>query len=1014
MNRPLQLFSALLPVFAVVAAPISPSELDASLTPDGQQVKLHWKSVPGQTQQIQVSSDLRTWTKLPPVLASALDDSTWADDGSLTGSFTNAQRYYRLLLGAGTISAWVGAPISFAPAAVGSAYLWDFGDGATATSQSPSHIYQADGVYTVTLAVTDANGTHAGASTIWAESPCQSLLTPSLLAALRQKAASNTTQWQSFNQRLNGQLKQVVGSGAYEGDELSWIGDYALGYKVLEFQDPATAAMYADKAIGLLKSALQDFQKVGEIAQMFLARGDGVTKSFTLPDTNIIGSSLSVYTAPITNLAVVRGSGPTDAIDYYLTFIKVSQTSDGAADYMPGVDWRHSGDLPNDEIDWSIAAPGRSPARGTTYYVTAASSLDIANASAGLSGNTLTFSTAPSVKKAIYVQYVYGAHASNNATLAFQQTHANDGGFNSVTIDDGYTYRYLGKFAALGCDWLYGYPGLTASLRSQLAAMLVRWSDYWKANGYRADDPASNYAEGGYVSRTLTALALGAGRDTNGPRLLSEITAFRQANVLPVITNASDSYAGGFWAEGWNYGQQAARNLILAGLALETAGTGTIAPERQWAGEVINSLISEQPSQRLIYDGGDWYDYPAPFVDKDLLYMTAAAAADPVARSHANYIIQNYPGGQTQDMQDLCYRDPSAGAAFWSDAPLARVAQGTGLVTARADWSYNSTWLAFQVGNLIDTDHQEYAQGQLEVQRGPDALLINANEVGGNQNVNTESSFGNLVAVDDNGAGTQNYPFNQGFWFGAPGCRITAFEDGGQYVYAMGDYAAAYALNTTPGVGTARKLTRQVVYVRPDYIVAHDRAVTQAAADAKELRWHFLDAPAVQPASNSWVAAEGGSKLFGQTFSRSPLATTNEAVNCPADGDAVVYRVATRNTVLATNVNYLTVLQSAAASTASMAATAPVSSSDLRMEGAQIGNTVILCGADAPLTPFSGTITYSVTNAAPTIHFLCDLPAGQAFQVSANGISLGSFKASASGVLSFTNIRTGAQTIALH
>lgn len=37
-------------------------------------------------------------------------------------------------------------------------WLWDFGDGTTSTQQNPSHTYVADGIYSVSLTVTDANG----------------------------------------------------------------------------------------------------------------------------------------------------------------------------------------------------------------------------------------------------------------------------------------------------------------------------------------------------------------------------------------------------------------------------------------------------------------------------------------------------------------------------------------------------------------------------------------------------------------------------------------------------------------------------------------------------------------------------------------------------------------------------------------------------------------------------------------------------------------------------------------
>jgi PKD repeat protein len=1008
-------FTLLLATNTIQATPPI-ATINPSLSPGGNQLNLQWNSSPGQIQQIQVSSDLVHWTNLPPVYVSVFASSAWSDDGSLTGGVfgPNQRRYYRLLLPQ-TTNQSPGVPVTLLPAATGSSYSWNFGDGTSSTSNNPVHTYLSDGLYTLTSVVTDANGPHTNVSTLQVETPAQVLLTPALLASLRQKAATNTTQWQGFKSRLDSQLNVVIESGgAYQGDELSWIADYALGYKALQFKDPVTAAKYADKALALMRSALQDHQKFGEYAQQYIARGNGSTKVFTLPNSNIVASSLTVYKAPISVITATRdtGTNKTDIVDSYLTYIKVSNTPDGPADYVEGTDWRHSGDLLNYVIDWSPAAPGHLPAPGATYYVTVASSLDALSTSATLTNNTVTLSTAPTTNQAVYVEYIYGVHASNFSTLAFQQSSAGDGGLSSIFIDYGFPSRYLGKFTSLGYDWLYGYPGFTSTFKNQVASMLVRWSDTSSNTVYRVDDPASNYAEGNYVSRVFTALALGGGRNTNGTRLINGALAYRSANVLPVITNASTSLRGGFWAEGWNYGQQASRNLILSGLAFETADLANITPERTWAGQVINSLISAQPSQDLVYDGGDWYAYPAPFVEKDLFYVMAAASTDVTARSNANHIIQNYPGGQTQDMQDLLYRDPSAGAAFWASAPLQYFNQGTGLIIARNDWNYNSTWVAFQLGNLLETDHQQDCQGQLEIQRGADGLLISANEVGENQLPSTQSSFGNLMVIDDNGAGTQVYPFNQGSWFGTPGCRILNYEATNSYVYAGGDYAASYGLNFTPGIGTAKQLTRQVVYLRPDYIVVHDRAVTKTTNDLKQLRWHFLNSPTFNAGSNSWVETEGASKLFGQTFSRSSLLSSNVAVHCPDDpGSPLVYRITTQNAVKATNVTYTTALQSAPSATATMVATSSLLSADSRMEGVQMGTNVVMFGSDAPLAPFTGTITYTVTGSSPIIHLLTDLQPSRAFQISAGGTPLGTLTSSPQGTLSFTNTVSGSQLI---
>jgi hypothetical protein len=160
------------------------------------------------------------------------------------------------------------------------------------------------------------------------------------------------------------------------------------------------------------------------------------------------------------------------------------------------------------------------------------------------------------------------------------------------------------------------------------------------------------------------------------------------------------------------------------------------------------------------------------------------------------------------------------------------------------------------------------------------------------------------------------------------------------------------------------------------------------------------------------VEAEGSSKLFGQTFSRSSLLSSNVPVNCPDDpSGALVYRITTQNSIKATNVTYVTALQSAPSTTASMVATASVRSADNRMEGVQMGTNVVLFGSDAPLNPFIGPINYTVTGSSPVIHLLTDLQPSHAFQISAGGSPLATITSSTQGTLSFTNTPSGSQII---
>ena len=830
------------------------------------------------------------------------------------------------------------------------------------------------------------------------------LLSPGKLAALRQQAEANSPQWQAFKSRLDQGLTRILNLGSYQGSSLSSIADYALGYQVLKESDPATAANYADKAIAMMKSALRDYQKGGWEARQFLARGDGTTTTFTLPHSDVLPSSLRVYLGNIGTQAVVRGNTPSDVVGYYALYLKVSNTSDGPASHIQGVDWQRNGNLRNNELDWSL--PGSEPAAGSTYYVTYTSGLGAAGTGYTQNGNTITLNSAPATNKAVLVEYIYGTHSANGSTLAYQQTSGGDGGFNSIMVDSSYTSRYLGKYVSIGYDWLHDYVGFTPALKAEAADMLVRWSDFVRDHGYAANSPASNYGTGGYVSRMFSALAL-SGRDDNGDGLVGEMDLYRQTFVLPALQNTYASLKGGFWSEGWSYGDLAAQNLLLAGLAFEQAGLGSASAERTWANEVTRHLIAAQPTPSTVYDGGDWFTHPTPLPGNDLFAILAVASTDATARAYDNYIIQTRPASNSNSFVDLLYRDPSATGSFWSDAPLHHRVEGTGLVTARADWNYDSTWVSFQLGNLLWADHQSYTPGQLQIQRGADGLLINAPVKGNYQPGAPKSQFGNIVAIDDNGEGAQNYRYSMGYWYGTPGVVTTAYEATNGYVYVAGDYHAAYSKNTNPGAGgSASELTRQVVYLRPDFIVVHDRATTIKDTYLKQVQWHFLTAPTVN--GNSWVESVGSSKLFGQTFSTQTLTTTLQPVTV---GNATVSQVATRNTNPTATVRYVTALQTAPSSTASMVASQMVVSTDGRMEGVQMGNQLVLFGTNGPVDPAT-PIAYSAAGGSGTVeHLLTDLQAGRSYQLRVNGALVGSFQASSQGTLSFST--AGGATIQL-
>jgi len=833
-------------------------------------------------------------------------------------------------------------------------------------------------------------------------------LAPHTLSSLRRQAEIGSPQWRAFQTRLNSSLPKLLNT-AYQGSQLRWISDYALGYQILKDKDFTTASKYADKAIALIKSGLRDYQKGGWVTIQFLARGDGTSKTFQLAHADIIPSSMHVYLSKIKHIPVKRGAKNYDPVAFYCCYLKVSNTLDGPADYKEGVDWRRNPELPNNMIDWSSS--GKKPAPGQTYYVAIVNvTSDPKLTKFTLSGNTLVLSTAPRSDEAVLVEYVYGKHAPDYSTLAYQQTSMGDGGFNSIIIDDTFSSRFLGKHIAMGLDWLDDYPGLSNALKKEAMELLVRWSDYVRDHGYMVNYPESNYGAGAYCSRVMTALAL-CKRHQEGPRLLSEILAYRQKVLLPALQEPNTSLKGGFWDEGWSYGHEAAINLLMAGLALEGKGLLKANAERTWASEVIHHLISAQSAQGFVYDGGEWFTYPTRFMNKDLFYVLSAATDEEKARSYANYILQRYTQKdfvfdmETHDYIGMLFHDPSAPISYWSSEPLQHFASGTGLLTARSDWGRNPTWIAVQIGNRLRADHQTDTPGQVQIRKGADDLLINGNTPGNNPAVHW-SDFGNIIIIDDNGEGFQTWRYNTGWWYGKPGVVVNAYEAAKDYVYIYGDYRAAYSTKNKPGDGgPARELTRQVVYLRPDFIVVYDRVTTIKDTHTKQQRWHFLHAPKVD--GTSFEATVGHSHLFGQTFSTLPLKAASAPVK---SGRVNVHRLIIQNAESSKSVRYVTTFQVASGIGRIAAKTRHIVSSDTLMEGVQLGDYVVLFGRDGE-PEFDKPISYTINGHNKIHHLLTNLASGRRYSIKATGTDPITITASSQGTATFSTSPQGDQTI---
>lgn len=869
---------------------------------------------------------------------------------------------------------------------------------------------------------------------------------PSFTATATAKASANTKQWRDFRARLDLWLNRVVGDSypgsgghAYQGAALSLAMDYALAYRALAESEPKVAERCAHKAVGVIRSGLYGYQRLNNSgARLYIGRGDGTRRDFTIPDAGCVKASLRVHRVPVVEAAVVRGEGSTDAVRFlHRKILAVGRTS-GGADYAQGTDWVDGQSSGHDEetIEW--LSNGRRPGEKETYHVTYA---ELGGSEGGyplkdgykVTGTTIAFAVPPTTEQAVFVSYVY----TDPAGLQYQQTIDGQGAANWA-VDSSYSSRNL-QYPFIAAIWLWDWPGFPPELKKDLLRVGVEWYDKIVKSGYATDRAGSNYAAGHFAYWVAVAMLADGRDDANAERLRKHVETWYDAELLkqfgdPYLktvgsqTLPAGTHKGGIWAEGWQYGPLACRNVIVASLALEEAGWRQVTPLRDWCSELVVGMIHQQPRRDRIWDGGD-SNYPTPWPGRRPMVAAAYGSTDATARAYANFAVQKLPPGtddQTVDAFDLCLRDPAAEARDWGDTlPAARLFPGMGLVIGRRDWTYNTTWYWTHAGNVPPTGgHEENAQGNLVIWRGGDDLLPN---VGGAAQYKDaqKSRYMSGILVDDRGAGGMTYPGpdnpqnpRQGAWYthdaiSPIGCETRAFETTAAFTYSEGDYRAAWGKNYDGLVNPLTEGVRCVFYDRAnDYFFVFDRVASVVPATRKQLQWYFCTSPVngsaavvtTDPANHAWSVTKGGGKLFGRTFSTRALGSAFGA-------DETVNRVTLRRFYSnpsdeneSADLRYVAAIQAAPAVTAAMESSSHVVSADKKLEGARLGDSVVLFArAGAP----NGTTSYQITGAEgrTLTHHVTGLPPGS--RIAIKGATPTSATASPGGIIRFQTTGTG-------
>jgi hypothetical protein len=385
-----------------------------------------------------------------------------------------------------------------------------------------------------------------------------------------------------------------------------------------------------------------------------------------------------------------------------------------------------------------------------------------------------------------------------------------EGGDAVVHHDDGYPIRTRGCFGAIAYDWLHDAPGMTPELRKHAIDRFVAWDRWFGESGYAHDQPIANY----YVGWFGAVAFGGIGAQGDDPRAGDLRRRARRMFAGTIAPAYGQKLAGGDFPEGWQYGDLVGAVLAIF-LDAESRPKGLNAPldALPWLSQ---SLAFREhalwPDGKHMLDTGDWSEKPAVAPAHTLAVLSTVMPSDGDGARRARLLARLAADPRGEEWHWLA----AIAEASWGVPPApgpdpasrSYLAEGTGTLVARSDWSPGAVWFAIASAPSL-SDHQHLDAGHFEIVRGGDALLID----GGGYGAYSSLSH-NVIAVDDRRENDKFAP-SQGVWSDA--ARIARHEDEGRFVYALADYTSAYDPPGYPQDHPARSVARaerEVVFSR--------------------------------------------------------------------------------------------------------------------------------------------------------------------------------------------------------
>lgn len=444
---------------------------------------------------------------------------------------------------------------------------------------------------------------------------------------------------------------------------------------------------------------------------------------------------------------------------------------------------------------------------------------------------------------------------------------------------------------AFAFDWLY--VGLSEAQRHELARLLLDSADSaWERSYARLPEILHNIPNTATAAQCLAALAAANEFPDRAQAVFDRGWRYQRETVRstgdrdphPDALNPVYPLFGGGWPEGHDYDRHGTLEALALWLALRSAGgPDFVSGSRYLDAKLLWYLQALLPSEDYLLPLAD-NDFPGNTpLWHDLHVLAMSAAAD---GPHAPYLrdyLDHTPVQTESAISTFLFIDPTAPRRDWRTLPTDYFAAGVGTAAFRSSWEKDASYVAVQASDHF-VYHQQNQDGALYLYRnaplawrsgvydgevhdhyvnyvirsiaancilvtdpreqyhGPDG--VDAVNDGGQVISNWTPKADSMESLERMRAQRESYTD-----------RVTwlVYESGQDYGYAAFEYGRAYLAGKVP------EAIRQVVFLKPDWVVVLDRVTSGDPSFQKTFLLHSPEEMAVDPAAGlTAITTRGG------------------------------------------------------------------------------------------------------------------------------------------------------------